>query len=302
MDRETFLERRRAGIGGSDVAAILGLSKWKTPLDVYLDKRGEAEAGDETEPMRWGTLLEPVVREEYARRTGFDVECPDEMLVHPEHAFAIANVDGLADGGRRVLEVKTSRIADGWGEDGTDEIPEVYALQVQHYLWVTGLPVADVAVLIGGSDFRLYHVEADPELHELLRAAEFEFWQRVQDGNPPEPRTYDEACKLFGRPKSSAVQASDDAIEAHQRLLAVRAQQKALKSDEDALKAEIARAMGDDADTLMAGSLVLATWKQTKGRAALDTKALKGAHPDLYAEFTKTSAPTRRFLLKDVTP
>lgn len=296
-ERAAFLERRRTGIGGSDVAPILGLSPWATPLDIYLEKRGEAPPKEETEEMLWGNLHEPHIRSEYARRTGREVAIP-EMLVHPKHPFAIANLDGLTRCGR-VLEIKTAKRPDGWGEDGSDEIPEAYALQVQHYLMVSGREVADVAALIAGSDFRLYEVEADRELHEMLLEAESAFWQRVVDGVPPEPRTYEEAAALFARAPKAAVEADDEVFGAWTSLVDVRAQIKTLVERESALKAAVACAMGDVADTLTHAGRVIATWKTGKAPERFDAAAFRAAHPDLAAEFTRAGKPSRPLLIKD---
>ncbi len=195
------LQRRQQGIGGSDVAATLGLSPWKSPRELYEEKRGGVEIVEPSEPMRWGTLLEPVIRQEYAERTGRTVRVPTEPLVHPTHAFMCANPDGLTNDDR-VLEVKCARNAYGWGEPGSDAIPQHYLLQVQHYLIVAELPVADVAVLIGGCEYRQYEVPADPELQEMLIEGEREFWRAVEAGTPPEvdldsPRALEIVRKLY---------------------------------------------------------------------------------------------------------
>jgi putative phage-type endonuclease len=189
-NREGWLALRRTGIGGSDAPAIMGISPWRTPLEVYFEKIGLAPALEESEPMRWGNLLEPVIRAEYARRTGYTVRYePNESLPHPKYAFMRASFDGLAfprEAPTRVLQCKASRSADAWGEPGTDEVPEVYNIQVQHEMAVAHSPVADIAVLIAGSDFRIYQVEADRELQEMLIEAEAMFWSRVQAREEPE--------------------------------------------------------------------------------------------------------------------
>src|SRR5690349_18206306 len=118
LDRTEFLEQRRLGIGGSDVAPILGLSKWASPLDIYLRKRGEQPEQDDNEAMLWGRALEPVIRQQYAERTGRIVRVPEAALVHPQLTFARANLDGVTDDGR-VVEVKTARTAQDWGEPGS---------------------------------------------------------------------------------------------------------------------------------------------------------------------------------------
>jgi len=184
LTAEQYAARAR-GIGSSDAAAALGLNPYRQPIELWQEKSGQVAPFAGNEATRWGQLLEPAIRQEYAERTGRAVRLPAETLVHPVHAFMLAHPDGVTDD-RRLYEGKTARYPDGWGEPGTDQIPQHYLIQVQHALFVTALPVADVAVLIGGQDFRLYEVPADPELQEMLIAGEFDFWQHVVRGEPPE--------------------------------------------------------------------------------------------------------------------
>jgi putative phage-type endonuclease len=204
MNRDEFLADRRSGIGGSDAAAVLGLSKWKTPFAVYQEKVGEILETTENEAMLWGKALEPVIRQQYAERTGRAVLVPDGMLTHPKHSFMLANLDGFTDD-KRIVEIKTARTADEWGEPGTDEVPQAYLIQVQHYMAVTGFPVADVAVLIGGQDFRLYEVPADAELQEMMIEGEAEFWKRVVDRNPPDATSFADVVARYGRTSNGMV-------------------------------------------------------------------------------------------------
>lgn len=295
---EQWLKERRLGIGGSDAAAVLGLSKWKTPYDVYADKLGLADPIPDNEAMLWGRLQEPLIRQQYADRTGRAVTVPNAPLVHPVHAFMRANLDGATDD-KRVFEAKTARTAQDWGEPGTDEVPQPYLLQVQHYMAVAGFVVADVAVLIGGSDFRIYEVPADPELQEMMIEAEAAFWDRVQRRDPPEPVTLADAQARFGRSSRAGVVVATEAVEeAVHRLLAIKAQIKGLEGDEGDAKAIVMSALGE-MDTLASpGGQVLVTWKAAKAAQRFDAKALQAAHPDLYAQFLKTGEPSRRLLIK----
>ena len=171
-DRAQWLAQRRLGIGGSDAAAVLGLSKWKTPLALWQEKSGQAPDDDsDSEPMLCGRVLEPVIRQQYAQRTGRTVRLPEQILAHPQHNWMLANIDGITECGR-IVEIKTARTGADWGEAGTDQIPQAYLLQVQHYMAVTGCAVADIAVLIGGADYRMYEVQADAELQAMLIDAE----------------------------------------------------------------------------------------------------------------------------------
>jgi putative phage-type endonuclease len=300
--REDWLRARGTGIGGSDVAAILGLSKWKTPLQVYQEKRGELAPQEDNAAMRWGRYLEPVVRQAYADETGHEVRVLDQMVRHPAYEFMIANLDGFVDPGngpRRIFEAKTARTADGWGEPGSDQVPQPYLLQVQHYMAVTGFVVADVAVLIGGSDFRRYEVPEDRELQQMLVDAEAEFWQRVQRGEPPEPVTVADAIARWGRSSiTDRVMADDDVLLAIQTLRTARESIAAAEAIEESAKAIVLRALGER-DTLVGpDGKTLCTWRAAAAPQRFDTAAFKAAHPALAAEFTKAGEPSRRFLLK----
>ncbi len=299
MNRDEWLKERRSGIGGSDAPAVLGLSKWKTPLQLYLEKRGELATQPESEPMRWGSRLEPLVRQEYADRTGEVVRLPDGLLRHPAYPWMLATIDGVTDTGR-LVEIKTARTAEGWGEPGTDAVPQAYLIQVQHYLAVTGLHVADVAVLIGGQEFRLYEVPSDRELQELIIEQEAEFWKAVQQGTPPDPVTYADVVARYGRAsRAGTVKASIEVLAAVEALRAVRAQLAELDAREEEAKRIILGAMGE-CDTLVDDEgNILATWKASKPAQRFDAKALQAAHPDLYAKFLRAGEPSRRFILKD---
>lgn len=133
---DQWLAARRKGVGGSDAAAVCGLSRYSSPLDVWLLKTGRKPATPDNEAMHWGRLLEPVVREEFARRIGLIVkECP-YILQSREHPFAIANIDGVIvekDGTKAVLEIKTTN-SFTTAKDIEDGLPAEWFCQVQHYL------------------------------------------------------------------------------------------------------------------------------------------------------------------------
>jgi putative phage-type endonuclease len=299
FDRDAWLEDRRTGIGGSDVGPILGVSPYRTPLDVFRDKRGELADSPETAPMRWGNLLEPVVRQEYSSETGREVLMPTGILRHQRHDFMLANLDGFTSDGR-IYEGKTARIAQGWGEPGTDEVPQVYLFQVQHYMAVTGYPVADIAVLIGGSDFRIYTVEADAELHDMLMDVEAEFWRRVQENDPPDPISYADAIARWGnysRPGASVV-ASREVMEAIDVLRELNGHAKSIEERIEEQKATILKELGEAEALVDPGGALLCTWKLAKAPQRFDAKALAAEHPEIHAQFLKTGEPSRRFLLK----
>ena len=293
MENKQWLYARRGGIGGSDAAVVLGLSHWKSPLQLYNEKIGEGEPIAESEPMFWGKTLEPLIRQRYADITGYEVVIPNTILRHPAHEWMIANLDGIANNDR-VLEIKTARIANGWGEAGTDEIPDIYMAQVQHYMSVTGLKQADVAVLIGGNDFRIYEIPADEEVQALMIEKEAEFWHMVESKTPPEPRTYSELKEKFGSAsKAQEVQADESVLRAVQRLKEI----SAAKKEEDELRAVIMATL-KESDTLVFGSDVIATWKAGKPVKRFDAKAFEAENPEIYKQFVKENPPIRRLIIK----
>lgn len=292
-------EQRAKGIGGSEVAAILGLSPWKTPYQVWQDKMGLSGKRDETPAMAWGTKLEPIIRQAYSDETGRIVRLPGH-LADDDCPQMIGTVDGIAEDGEasRVLEVKTAKFAQEWGEPGTDEIPMVYILQVQQYMRITKLPLADVAVLIGGNDFRIYEVLADIELQDIMIEKIMAFWKLVESGEPPEPISYADAVKRYRTSTQKAITATTASIAAYETLKAIKEQYKAIEQSEETAKTIIMKELAD-ADTLLSPSgETLVTWKQAKGIAHFDTKTFQVEQPELYKQYLKTSEGSRRFLIK----
>lgn len=245
---------RQTGIGGSDAAAALGLSKRKTALQLYLEKRGELEEeqpAEDDEFIWWGRALEPIVRQKYAETTGRVVMLPHGTLHHPVHHFMLAHVDGLIDGEPRGYEGKTAFRSTGWGEEGTDQIPREYLLQVHHYLTVCNFEVWDVAVLIGRR-FQVYEVPRDREMSEMLIAVEGDFMRRVAEGNPPRldydhPTARDVVKKLYPGTNGARLVASETAIAWRAQLEAAQLAEKTAKANIESLKSRLLEEMGEAA-------------------------------------------------------
>jgi putative phage-type endonuclease len=182
------LEARKAGIGGSDVASIVGISPWKSKHQLYLEKRGEIEEEVlDSEIIHFGNVLEDVVAQEYARRNDVKVQRRNDMIKHEKYPWMLANIDRKVVGRKKGLECKTAdKFTRGkWGEDGSDDVPDHYRTQSEHYMIVTGLPEWDLAVLIGGNEYRQYHLQQDKELSEMIIEQEAIFWDAVKKGIPP---------------------------------------------------------------------------------------------------------------------
>lgn len=315
MDRE-FLARRKSGLGGSDIAAIIGISPWRTPRDIYLDKKGLTEPEPETDAMYWGSTLEDIVAREYAKRTGRKIQRCNQQFQHPEHPFLVGNVDRVIwgeDGKRpvvggklitdRILECKTaSQYAAGdWGEPGTDEIPEYYKAQVMWYMGITGARVCDVAVLIGNRDFRMYTVERDEDVIRYLFQEGITFWREYIEKDVMPPARTLEDVESVCRGEAKARKFADDlTIEAVQRYAELDKQAKEIKAEQDKLKVQICDAIGDAVELCAPDATKLCSWSAAKPAAKTDWKAVAeelGADAETIKKHTAETMTARRFAL-----
>jgi predicted phage-related endonuclease len=165
---------------------------------------------------------------------------------------------------------------------------------------ITECQSADLAVLIGNSDFRVFTIDRDLELEELILSHALHFWsEHVIGQKPPAPSNVQDAALLF--PKESAglsVEADEKLIEAIRAYKESSSKSLAISSECERLKLEILNYMGQ-AEKLTYAGKTLATWKCAKASSRIDSKALALAHPEIASNFTTSVLGSRRFLLKD---
>jgi len=297
---------RKVGLGGSDAGAICGLSRFRTPYQVWAEKVNPSATGHiESEVMRWGKLLEAPIRTEFQERTGIEVHPFPKMIRNSDHPWMLASVDGLTGPSNKltgVFEAKTTRYPDHWkkDDDGVVQVPFEYVVQGMHYLAVLGLEHLHFACLIGGQELRIAEVERNETLIGDLIEIEYAFWQRVIDREPPEVGAADVGTlKARWQPEAGK---TIELVPTFGAALKARAKHKAgikqLEHAIDQIDAEVMAAMGDAEEATVNGRIV-ATWKSTS-RTTIDTKALKVAHPEILAEFSNTTV-SRRFLPKEIT-
>ena len=301
-DRAAWLAQRRNGIGASDIAAVLGISPWKTPLQLYLDKRGELPPQEDAPQLRRGRMLEPLVLDFYADETGHQVTRQQECVTGAE-PWMMATLDGFDAIDNAPVEAKTVNAfsAQEFGEHGSDDIPLHYSAQVHWQMMLTDASTGYLAALIGSDDFRIFTIQRDRDLELLLIARATEFWQRVQSGTPPEPNSEVDVKLLYPRDAGSSIEATPEIADAVAELAAIKAQAKELEAKEGLSGMKIKTFMGENATLIGLDGKPLATWKTAKGSQKTDYKA---AYLDLQptaehiAKFTTTSAGSRRFLIK----
>lgn len=271
MTTETaWLAARRKGITASDAAAVLGASPWKSPFQLYLEKRGEIEEPDlsENPRVKAGRLLEPVIAAWFSDEEGYALENPGRHTLqrHPSIPWALCTLDRSIVGKvvdpddgkpgvvpfepaeRGVLECKTTdaRNADDWAEDP----PLIAQVQTQWQLAVTDRRWGYIAGLIGGNVFRSYRVERDDGFVERMFAAAEKFWARVQKGDPPpidgSEATADVLKRLYRvAVPGKAVDLSSEIAEVDRRLQDIRKRRDSLEREETACRNKIVAALAD---------------------------------------------------------
>jgi len=295
------LAMRKYSLGGSDAAVAVGISPYKTPLELYFEKTGLKEPDDisDNNAVYWGVRLEEIIAEEYIRRTGNEVDFPKDTFYHPDHVFITAHVDGRMQADKKLLECKTANLylEKEWGEIESDEVPLHYIVQCQHYMSVFDYDVTDLAVLIGGQDYRIYTLQRDNELIDNLINAEQVFWARVKNLDPPPPSNNDDLKLIYGQDSGGAIESTAEIEATLASLKSLKANIKTMDTEKTELEFLLKKYMEDNTTLLQAGSLkALATWKTQKNNR-FQTPVFREDHPALCEQYTKNS-PTRVLRLK----
>ena len=296
MPRSEWLALRRKGIGGSDCAAACCLSRWKSPLQLFFEKTRGMKMEEDNERMAWGRTLEPVIRAEFAKRTGLAViECPF-MFASQEYPYMIANVDGIVtepNDSKALLEIKT--VGEHSAKDWDDGLPLEYYLQIQHYMAVCDLTKAYCATLIGGNKFNYQIVERDTETINTIIALESDFWiNHVLKGVPPV--VTDKDAELLGSlyPKSNNTTAilPTDADQIISDYLEIKNLEEEIKSKKAECENKL-KAMLGDSESAVSSTGYTVSWKSVKS-SKFDTTRLKTEHPEIVEAYT-TQSSFRRF-------
>lgn len=304
---------RTRHIGGSDIAGIMGLSQWATPLDVYLHKIGEQQepiTPEKAKLFKRGKRGEPRVVDDLIEDHGVIVtkrsseEEPNRYLDR-EHPFMAAEIDFEWDdnGQTENGEAKTvgNFVKHKWGDEGTEDVPIEYACQAMYGLSVTGRRKCLVAAGFG-FDVVPYYLRRDDEIIEGMRAKAVSFWTKnVQALVPPDPINMDDMMKLFAKVRGRPVTLDEDTLTLLHTLRSVRQRKKAFEDEEKDIAFRVTdfirRQWGvedfsempeDDARLLTAEGLELASWK-SQSVTRIDVDRLRAEKPDLAAHFSKTS-------------
>lgn len=298
-DRADWHEWRRGGIGGSDIAAICGLSPWSSALSVYMEKRGEIPPADLSDngAVEFGVRMEPILPGWFHDECGLYVVGEQTWCVNPELPWMRCTVDGFVaespdtaiDDVLGVYEAKVTGLAE-W-EDG---IPENYQIQGQWQMATTGLDHLWFAVAHrSAAKFRIYEMHRDDGVIAELTRLGGDFWLRVETGNPPpvdgsEATTAALAAAYPRHEEGVTVDLDPDLLD---RYRIAKGRVEAAEIDLGLITNEIKAALGEAEAGLIDGAPFV-TWK-AQTRAGIDTKALRAAHPAIAEQFATTSDPFR---------
>ncbi len=295
---EVAIADRTKFLGGSDTAAILGISPWKTPLEVFLDKiqpRVEVDPAKQKIFQR-GKRMEPYVIDMLAEETGLEIIGRNNRYIDTELPFLAAEIDAEAASGENI-EIKTVSPfkAQEWGEEQTDEVPVHYTAQAMHGLMVTGKAVCIFGVLIGADDFRVYRVERDDETIAAIREKEIEFWERIKTRTPPPMTSVSDVLLMFGKDSGSSIEADGKTIEQYNMLRDLKYRAKEIGVQIEEVESAIKMYMQDNAALTIDGNPI-ATWK-TQNPKRFNQGKFARAFPDLFEQF-KEESPCRIFRIK----
>lgn len=292
-------------ICGSDAAIICGLSPYKTPLKLWMEKTRRVLEEDisNSNIIKFGNYMEDGVARWFEDESGKELRFHEvdepKMLIHPEHKWMAGNVDRFLAHENAILECKTTFNFDDWG-DGENIIPKHYLLQVAHYCAVGSFDRAYIAVVSALTrEMRYYIYDRNLNLEQKLIEKEQNFWtNHILADEPPAPINADDIISMFDKTTSTPVSITIELEQQFQDLIQTKKHIKELENKCEDVKVAIKLLM-KDADTLVDRSgKVIATWKFTKPKRKFDDDKLQTEHPDIYEKYLGEEKSQRKLCIK----
>lgn len=304
-DRAEWLKERESGIGSSEVATIVGLNPFETPLQLWRRKVGLDAPKEENFAMKAGHYLEDAVSQFWADETGREViksSRGDFIILDRDKPFLRVSPDRtywLPDGRKNnqnkgILECKTTQKS-----IDPDDLPKHWICQVQYQLGVAGFNQGSLAWLCSGREFGYKDLAFVPDFYEWLREAVERFWiDNILAKVEPQPINVSDILLKYNRhADGKVIETTDEVFKAYTELKEVRKELDALEERKKALEDNIKFAFGD-AEELTYGGDTIATWKAPKPSRKFDEKYFKSVEPEMWEMYSKETQGTRRFLLK----
>ena len=261
------MKDRTKFIGASDIPAILGISPYKTPLQVWAEKTGEVQPADlsDVECVEWGTRLERVVSEKFAEKHNVKLIARKTRYVHPSFDYISCELDNIIAGTEELVEIKTVNAWAWKSWENPDELPDHVVIQVMVQLGLSRRKVGWVACLCGGQKYIEKRIEFDQDFYDDIIAKCIYFWEMVEKKIPPTVESGDNSfmIELYPTAGANMKEATQDIVDAVGALQLIKSElivaDKAKKELEARIKAVIGSNLGLDTPEY------LVKWIPTKG-------------------------------------
>lgn len=281
-NHEEWLSIRKKYIGGSDAGSVIGMNPYKSRYTLWAEKTGKIPGFEGNLTTKVGSYLEQLVADLFEEETGKKVRKKNRTLVNDAYPFACANVDRLVVGEKALLEIKTTNSIPLMKTlRNSDEFPEAYYAQVVHYLAVTGLEKAYLAVLINCREFKVYELNRDQDEIDALMNAEKEFWNLVETNTPPaadgDASTSETLTTLYPESNSETIDlfGFDNDLTSY---VDIQAQIKSLTALKDEIGNKVKEYMKDAGKA--ESDRFKVSWTSSK-RKTFDSKRFSEDHPDM---------------------
>lgn len=290
---------RNQYIGGSDIAVVMGMSRYKTPLKLWCEKTGKIPVADlsNVEAVELGTELEQFVADMFTKKSGKATRKAPKGYEHKQYPYMVAHIDRIVTGTDELLECKTCSTfkKEEWEND---EIPQEYILQVMWYLGITGRKVGHIACLIGGQKFVYKQIKFDSELFNTMVEQAKEFWGHVQDDTPPKIVADDDEtlAQLYSSSTDeyielvplddTTIQAIDDLENSIAMLQETKMHIKNLEDEKKGIETKLKDLIKDNLGIITPKYKV--SWKEQTTKR-LDTQRLKEERPETIADYSVES-------------
>lgn len=291
---------RKQGIGGSDAAKVCGQSKWGTPLTVFNEKINDKQT-KETEAMRIGSALEPMIIKKYEELTGNNVKTGLDILFNKNNKFMLANIDGIVSDKNIIVEAKTAKNKKGWGTPGTCDVPVDYLFQVAHYCSVYEISEAHIIVFFkDSSKYDIFKYYRNDNFENAIIKKEKNFWENHVLKNLPPPATKIKDVRIkYDLSEEKTSFADDETITKYNKLLDILKSKKQIEEQEESLKIDIMLKMGVSSELKDNFGNKLISWKNIENNR-FDVSKFKIENPDIYNQYVQKQS-MRRFLINQST-
>ncbi len=261
-------EIRKNGLGATDCAAVMGLSPYKTPYELWMIKTGRAD--EETilneDRLRLRHAHEETIANEYAFQKNVKLRRVNSTLYHKQLPFMLCHLDRVIAGQKKIVECKSSSgfMRQIWGETGSDDAPMHYILQVQHQLAVSDYEDADLAALIDIDDYRIYRMPRNEKVIQRIESECERFWnENVLADVPPPPTNRNDLKLMYPMNNGKFIELTSD-IESHLfTLTSKKLNIASLTKEKEELEKEIIHFIADN-DGIKKEDKVIVTFQANK--------------------------------------